>query len=203
VFLTIFVIVFFITITYFALKKPIVNNVNNNINNYDNILFKFNKVNNLDDFTSILDKYSGDVLSVIIFKENTNILYKKYFSYVFDYYLKKDDKQILTFIKNNWGKVEDTRNKFIDFISSKKITNITKQVSLEDLELDYIVYFNNISLKDALYNCKRLIWIKPEYDNTLFCENKIYFYRANKVNNYCNNIIKDTLMKDVCYDSLK
>lgn len=179
-------------------------NIEEEVNTYDIILSSLRWINTLSDYIDLLDEYSDDLIQLVVFKNRDIELYKKYWSIKFDKYLEEKDEDILEYISKNWGDVNKAKQEILNLILNNfsNVSTMTSELTEEELQVDLNVYFNSLDLEKALLNCDKIKWIKLYYDDVNICKNKIYFYRANNKNKFCENIVENDFMKKVCEDSL-
>lgn len=168
--------------------QPIKNIVNSDelIENSYIIMYKeFLSVETLEDFSTFLEVYNLYNILPFTLKTRDKQSWDKY--WVLFYELNKETIE------------EDYDTSFFDIL-------YTQIVSWEPFEfqkeIDLTVFFSNSPLEVALNQCEILRSTDEYYSELSSCQDKIYLYRANSENNFCENI-QDTFRKQLCVDSLK
>lgn len=162
----------------------------------------FLKIQSLEDFKNFQKDFGLDEILVFIMKSWDKKSWDKFWWFKYDYYIEQEDIYFLNDVKKLWG---NPREQFLSLLWKKfdEIEIGIKSVSNKDLEMDINVYFNSLPLHNALGNCKILrksFPVEYKWDGN-HCEDKIYLYRATKVNNYCDKI-DNSYIKNICKDFL-
>lgn len=148
---------------------------------------EFKKVNNLDSFKKFDKKYESINYLIWIAKLKDKTLWDKYFDFIFKK-LKLNDRV-------SYDNKLDTL-----FEKIKKWENIVFDENELDFDIQY--YFNTDSIDLSLSRCNNLKNINSSFSNIDSCKDKIYFYRANKKNHFCDKI-SDKFKMRICKDFLK
>lgn len=173
-------------------------NVSQN-NSLEQYIANFRKIQNFQDFEKWSGTYWTEYAPAIFIKFWTKNDYKAFFDYYFQV-MEQRDASFVKQMQSNWWK--SAYDKQVESLYNEIKQGIT-QISDNDYEIDYKIYYNNLELKSALSNCDALRKKFPDFyknDNNM-CENKIYFFRANKDNNLCDKMT-DLSGKSLCIASL-
>lgn len=177
----------------------------NSINIFQKSLEEFEKINNYWDFEKWDNVYGTDLFLWFIIKNKDKNLYKKYFKYLYEKYFSINDLEFINDMKKfSIQNSDDFSNYMLEYFDLLINSKITKLSEIDYEWWDIFISFNNLNISDAIESCKIL---KEKFSDKYLndsnsCEDKIYNFRANSENKYCEKIF-DPYKARLCSDFLK
>jgi len=148
---------------------------------------EFEKIKNKEDFTNFYTKYNWVYYLLWISKLKNKILWDTYFDWIFK--------------MNSLNNREDFNKKLDDFFLDIQNGNSIEPTE-KDGDFDIKFFTNTLPLTEGLEACNILKEADKYFTDIVSCKDKIYFYRANDENKYCDKII-DQFKKRICNDFLE